>query len=356
MGAAPQTGAAPEETDNAVLAQRVESLEKSLAKIRQELQQPPVTRAPPAPASSIDPAATTDASSASDADESEDEAPPTPWYKKRSTLLIAGFIAALAAGTYAFRRLRNGSATPDQQRRDQFAQTASAAEPAKSLEFDTATRPFIDAALANPPSFEKVQNKPAPMAATGTAGGTSSGASAESKSSGESNWFKESFSTPISDLLANELAAKLGEAPPAEADAAKWATEVLTPVVETKGSTAEQKFSFYNPDSTNTTHVILDSGLKEPAPFVERRKNPADVLRQAIEREPERSDLRLKLLELYYTAAEQNRRAFLEATRQLAKNEKLASPEDWSRIADMGRTIAPEDELFNDRPKGKAVA
>jgi pilus assembly protein FimV len=90
----------------------------------------------------------------------------------------------------------------------------------------------------------------------------------------------------------------------------------------------------------------MGSALTEPKPFVERRKNPADVLRQAIEREPERSDLRLKLLELYYTAAEENRRAFLEATRQLAKNEKLASPEDWSRIADMGRIIAPDDKLF----------
>ncbi len=70
----------------------------------------------------------------------------------------------------------------------------------------------------------------------------------------------------------------------------------------------------------------MGSALTEPKPFVERRKNPADVLRQAIEREPERSDLRLKLLELYYTAAAENRRAFLEATRQLAKNEKLASP------------------------------
>ena len=54
----------------------------------------------------------------------------------------------------------------------------------------------------------------------------------------------------------------------------------------------------------------------------------------------------MKLLELYYNAAEENRRAFLEATRQLAKNEKLASPEDWARIADMGRTIAPDDKLF----------
>jgi hypothetical protein len=131
----------------------------------------------------------------------------------------------------------------------------------------------------------------------------------------------------------------------------------LAPDLEAGGDTVEEKFGFFNPESnTNTTHVIMGSALNEPPPFVERRKNPADVLRQAIEREPQRSDLRLKLLELYYTAAAENRRAFVEATRQLAKTEKLASAEDWSRIADMGRAIAPDDELFSDGMDDKAVA
>jgi FimV-like protein len=108
------------------------------------------------------------------------------------------------------------------------------------------------------------------------------------------------------------------------------------------------KFSFFNPQSsTNTTHVVMEgNSISEAKPFVERRKNPADVLRQAIDREPQRSDLRLELLELYYTAAAENRRAFLDATRQLSKDQQLATPEDWARINDMGRTIAPEDELF----------
>ena len=113
--------------------------------------------------------------------------------------------------------------------------------------------------------------------------------------------------------------------------------------------TAAREFAFFNPESSlNTTHVMLAGDAGEAQPFVERRKNPADVLRQAIEREPERSDLRLKLLELYYTAAAQNRRAFLEGVRQLAKNDKLvASANDWSQIEDMGRAIAPDDELFS---------
>jgi hypothetical protein len=42
----------------------------------------------------------------------------------------------------------------------------------------------------------------------------------------------------------------------------------------------------------------------------------------------DRDDLLLKLLELYYTAVAQNRRAFPEVTRQLARNEQLASTKE----------------------------
>ena len=128
----------------------------------------------------------------------------------------------------------------------------------------------------------------------------------------------------------------------------------------TLDDTAAREFAFFNPESSlNTTHVMIAADPLETTQIVERRKNPADVLRQAIEREPERSDLRLKLLELYYSAAAQNRRAFLEAVRQLAKNDKLvASPNDWSQIEDMGRAIAPDDELFSNglTDNKKAVA
>jgi hypothetical protein len=188
-------------------------------------------------------------------------------------------------------------------------------------------------------------------------------------SSSTSSWFEDSFSTPIAELLANndpmvspvpEATLELGvettaELPAAQAEDADT-TVMLAPDFDVVGDTVEQKFSFFNPESANNTEHVVMGGLHEPKPFVERRKNPADVLRQAIEREPGRSDLRLKLLELYYTAAAENRRAFLDATRQLAKNEKLASPEDWSRIADMGRTIAPDDELFADELGDKRVA
>jgi Tfp pilus assembly protein FimV len=119
----------------------------------------------------------------------------------------------------------------------------------------------------------------------------------------------------------------------------------------------EQKFAFYSPEThADTTHVVMGSELTRPLAFVERRKNPAVVLQQAIEREPHRNDLHLKLLELYYATASENRLAFLEATRQIMKKKDLVSAEDWPRIADMGRQIAPDDELFKSDLDDQAVA
>ena len=102
----------------------------------------------------------------------------------------------------------------------------------------------------------------------------------------------------------------------------------------------------------------MGSELTRPLAFVERRKNPAIVLQQAIEREPHRSDLHLKLLELYYASASENRLAFLEAARQIMQRKGLVSAEDWARIADMGRQIAPDDELFKSEldDSGRRVA
>jgi hypothetical protein len=133
-------------------------------------------------------------------------------------------------------------------------------------------------------------------------------------------------------------------------------TAILAPEIEERGDTAEHKFAFYNPASLDDTHVVMGSDLTRPLAFIERRKNPAVVLQQAIEREPNRSDLYLKLLELYYATASENRLAFLEATRQIMQKKGCVSAEDWARILDMGRHIAPDDPLFRSDADDQAVA
>src|ERR1700678_1182423 len=93
-------------------------------------------------------------------------------------------------------------------------------------------------------------------------------------------------------------------------------------------------------------HVQMPSVLNEHVVVKERRTNLADVLKLAIEREPYRQDLRMKLLELYYSAASTNRRAFLDVVQKLARDRDHLQGGQWDKIAFMGRQIAAENPLF----------
>ena len=93
-------------------------------------------------------------------------------------------------------------------------------------------------------------------------------------------------------------------------------------------------------------HVHMPSVLNEHAVVKERRTNLADVLKLAIEREPDRHDLRMKLLELYYAAAATNRQAFLDVVQKFAHDRDYLNSDQWDKIAFMGRQIASESPLF----------
>lgn len=99
-------------------------------------------------------------------------------------------------------------------------------------------------------------------------------------------------------------------------------------------------------------HVHMPSMLNENAVVKERRTNLVDVLKMAIEREPERRDLRMKLLETYYAAAATNRQAFLEAVGKITSDGRNLKESDWERINQMGRQIASDSELFEEGKTG----
>jgi FimV-like protein len=310
-----------------------------------------------AAASMSEPVASDDATSEDD----EDDSPPAKHRGYQLIAIGAGAGLLFFAGAWFYLRRRNSYAYHMTPRYPLPAAAATAASESETTEHESSHQ--VEFSTPPPPLPQSSARAAEPVEAQQQA-------AKDAKSA--SSWFEDSFSTPIADLL-NDPTVSLGvdDTPQLAFETAEPTvklprhtpeptvdTEVLVaPELEFAGDTVEQKFSFFNPEATtNTEHVVMDSASPETKPFVERRKNPADVLRQAIEREPERSDLRLKLLELYYTAAAENRRAFLDATRQLAKNEKLASPEDWSRIADMGRIIAPDDKLFSSEVDDKRVA
>jgi len=70
----------------------------------------------------------------------------------------------------------------------------------------------------------------------------------------------------------------------------------------------------------------------------------ADLIRIAINREPNRRDLKLKLLEVFFVWG--NKEQFLAAARDLAATRADAAPGEWEKIVIMGKQLAPDDSLF----------
>jgi len=103
-------------------------------------------------------------------------------------------------------------------------------------------------------------------------------------------------------------------------------------------------------------HVEMPGSLHEHALVVERRKNIVDSLMAAIQRDPTRSDLRIKLLETLYAAASKNLRAFKEVVRDLTRHPERLSASEWEQINVMGREIAPDDALFEEPPADENMA
>ena len=70
----------------------------------------------------------------------------------------------------------------------------------------------------------------------------------------------------------------------------------------------------------------------------------ADIVKLAIDRDPKRRDLKLKLLEVYFVWG--NKDAFLEVARDLGRERDKAPSGEWDKVAIMGRQIAADDPLF----------
>jgi pilus assembly protein FimV len=103
-------------------------------------------------------------------------------------------------------------------------------------------------------------------------------------------------------------------------------------------------------------HVQMPSQLHDHVVVTERRTNIVDVLKAAIDRDPNRRDLRMKLLETYYSSAATNQRAFMDVVRKAACERDFLSADDWQKVVMMGREIAAGDPLFADQSKDDELA
>jgi pilus assembly protein FimV len=70
----------------------------------------------------------------------------------------------------------------------------------------------------------------------------------------------------------------------------------------------------------------------------------ADLVQLAIRREPQRADLKLKLLEIYFVWG--NRDRFLEVAREMSTRRGELAAGDWDKAVIMGKQLAPDDALF----------
>ncbi|HEX6636492.1 MAG TPA: FimV/HubP family polar landmark protein [Steroidobacteraceae bacterium] len=79
----------------------------------------------------------------------------------------------------------------------------------------------------------------------------------------------------------------------------------------------------------------------------------ADLIRIAIQREPARRDLKLKLLEVFFVWG--NKEEFLRLSRELSDSRNEGEQGEWDKIVIMGKQIAPEDPMFSEGAGGGPV-
>ncbi|HEV7165058.1 MAG TPA: FimV/HubP family polar landmark protein [Gammaproteobacteria bacterium] len=81
----------------------------------------------------------------------------------------------------------------------------------------------------------------------------------------------------------------------------------------------------------------------------------ADVLRKALRQSPERQDIQVKLLEVFFTAGDRDN--FVVEAKKLRQSMGATPSKDWESVAIMGRQVAPNEALFTSSgaPSGATV-
>jgi len=113
------------------------------------------------------------------------------------------------------------------------------------------------------------------------------------------------------------------------------------------GDTAEVR----SPDDTMSSESAVNLDQGDPLAEADFHMayglydQAADLVRIALEREPARRDLRLKLLEIYFVWG--NKDAFLQAAKALEATKDRAAAGEWDKIVIMGKQICPDEPMFS---------
>ena len=141
------------------------------------------------------------------------------------------------------------------------------------------------------------------------------------------------------------------------------ASEISVPVVDDNSSYdvgAVGESSFLS-EFTPSDFDAFDTDQNEVDPISEadvylaygRYQQAEDLMRQAIEDQPERDECKLKLMEIFY--ANENTGSFEEYATELVDSGKHNDQEFWLKIVEMGAELIPESSLFTEQTGDKAV-
>jgi len=81
-----------------------------------------------------------------------------------------------------------------------------------------------------------------------------------------------------------------------------------------------------------------------------RYQQAEDLMRQAIEDQPDRDECKLKLLEIFY--ASENKEAFAAYATELANADKNTDQDFWDKVVEMGVELLPSSALFSSQAGG----
>lgn len=148
----------------------------------------------------------------------------------------------------------------------------------------------------------------------------------------------------------------------ASSDSPDSKDELIIPVVDSSeseaGIPAESSFlSEFTPSDFDT----LDSDNDEVDPITEadvylaygRYQQAEDLVRQAIENDPENEEYKLKLLEIHF--ATEDKDAFFSLAKEIHTDCAESNPDLWMRAVEMGQDMCPEEALFQPEEEEEAL-
>jgi pilus assembly protein FimV len=147
------------------------------------------------------------------------------------------------------------------------------------------------------------------------------------------------------DILVEEKRGDIGRV----AAGAATATAARAAETSRKVVTVEDTLSGDGPSSTESSDPLAEADFHMAYGLYDQA---ADLVQLAMKREPQRRDLKLKLLEIFFVWGNKDR--FLEIARDLGGSRASAPAGEWDKILIMGKQIAPGDALFSGAPTAAA--